>query len=210
MLARRQFPRVFKAILLLLIGLGPECAAQEQRFVETLTPEEWAEIGLKALTPEQIAALEAAVQRFAAGRSQEAVSSATEEVRSTMTEELTMREAMLTQTRKELEDTKSALQEKETEEKGSFLDRARVILRPGTRVEYSRLESRLADPFKGWQKGTLLHLENGQIWQVTEGTYRDKVYPPGLAVTVVPGVLGSFFIEVEGVAQRARVKLVSN
>jgi hypothetical protein len=80
---------------------------------------------------------------------------------------------------------------------------------PGTKVEYTNLESRLSSPFKGWRKGTIFQLENGQAWQVEEGEYVTPAEPAGKSVTIVPGMLGSFFISIEGVRQRAKVSLVS-
>ncbi len=53
----------------------------------------------------------------------------------------------------------------------------------------------------------MLTLKNGQAWRVVDGSR--AVYDlDGPGVRIVPGVLGSFMLEVEGVAQRARVKRV--
>ena len=51
--------------------------------------------------------------------------------------------------------------------KPGFLGRAKVLLTPGTEVEYSTLDAMLLPPFEGWEKGTVLKLSNGQRWRVT-------------------------------------------
>lgn len=197
----------------MFVSLGLGCAAGSEggrEFVDQLSPAERKVLGIETMTGEQIAALEAAGQRFAASRSEAAKLAAAHEVRGAMAEELTRRDAVITQTRQELAETKSALQEKDTAAKESLLERFKVMLLPGTKVEYTKLESRLAEPFKGWTKGTQFRLENGQTWEVVEGEYWAKTQPAGKLATVVPGVLGSFFLEIEGVNQRPRVRIVSN
>lgn len=180
-----------------------------QKFIDRLAESERAAIGLDAMTPEQRAALEAAVQRFAADLKHETASSARQEARLALTEEMDRRDELLTQTRQELEETKSTLKERDSAIKASLLNRAKVFLRPGTEVEYTKLESRLVKPFNGWRTGTLFQLESGQVWQVVEGEYWVPAQPAGKKVAVVPGRFGSFFLEIEGVRQRAKIRLLS-
>ncbi|HLP25558.1 MAG TPA: hypothetical protein VK477_07770, partial [Acidobacteriota bacterium] len=68
------------------------------------------------------------------------------------------------------------------------------------------LESRLATEFRGWRRGTVFELENGQRWQHVEG--EDYVTPPMPApkVKITPGVFGTFWMKIEGVNARVRVK----
>lgn len=68
------------------------------------------------------------------------------------------------------------------------------------------LESRLAGDFKGWNGRTLFHLENGQVWQqASAGEYQDRVLKQP-AVKIYPAAFGAYWMEVEGVRQRVRVK----
>lgn len=178
-------------------------------FVEQLTPMERTQIGVEAMTPGQVVALDAAVQRFLAAKREAVVRATESEVRDSLVEEIARRDAMLVQAKRELVETKSALQVKEAEAKESFLGRAKVLLRPGTKVEYSRIDTHLVDPFSGWSKGTRFRLANGQVWQATEGEYWSPSKPAGLKAAIAPGLLGSFFLEIEGVGPRLRVSLVS-
>lgn len=178
-------------------------------FVEQLTQEERTQIGVVAMTPDQVTALEAAVQRYLVAKSESVVRTTESAVRDSLAAEIARRDEMLAQAKLELMETKTALQDKEAEAKESFLDRARVLLRPGTKVEYARIDTQLVEPFNGWKKGTRFLLANGQTWQAMEGEYWSPLKPAGIKASIVPGVLGSFFLEIEGVGPRLRVSLVS-
>ncbi|MBN8922143.1 MAG: hypothetical protein BGP10_17305 [Rhodanobacter sp. 68-29] len=69
------------------------------------------------------------------------------------------------------------------------------------------IASRVAGRFGGWQRGTVLTLENGQRWQVVD----DSSLSPGKpldapAVTIKPGMVGGWLLKVEGYNASARVK----
>ncbi|KPF48787.1 hypothetical protein IP87_09545 [beta proteobacterium AAP121] len=69
------------------------------------------------------------------------------------------------------------------------------------------MNSRVQGRFEGWQRGTRLRLANGQVWEVVDGTV--AVYDlDSPAVTVRRGLLGSYFIEIEGVSATPRVRRV--
>ncbi len=82
---------------------------------------------------------------------------------------------------------------------------AKVKLAPGTQVEFSTVESRIVGEFRGWEGRTLFTLENGQRWQVAGGDIYASPVIMNPAVKIAPGMLGSFWMTVEGV--RARVKV---
>jgi hypothetical protein len=78
-------------------------------------------------------------------------------------------------------------------------ERLRVVLTPGTQIDYRALETEMGEPFRGYRPGQILKLANGQRWRVVDGKYWS---PPKSAdqprkVVVRPGVLGSFFLEIE-------------
>lgn len=69
------------------------------------------------------------------------------------------------------------------------------------------IESRIEGRFDGWSRGSRLRLANGQVWEVTDsstGVY-DLSAP---VVRIKRGVLGSFFIEIDGISATPRVKRV--
>jgi hypothetical protein len=91
----------------------------------------------------------------------------------------------------------------------SLLTRAKVLLTPGTQIEYTTVESRLAGDFDGWTARTVFTLENGQRWKVEGNSSYVSPGIPKPAVKITPGALGSFWMTIEGVKTRAKVSLVS-
>ncbi|TDM06144.1 MAG: hypothetical protein C4K60_16000 [Ideonella sp. MAG2] len=67
------------------------------------------------------------------------------------------------------------------------------------------ITSVLPGNFEGWEPKTKFTLANGQVWQVSDGS---SVYWPAKSpkVTIRRGVLGAFYLEVEGLNSQARVK----
>lgn len=71
------------------------------------------------------------------------------------------------------------------------------------------MESRLVNDFSGWSGRSTFRLENGQLWAQTNGDGYE--YAPTLKtpkVKIYPASFGSFWLEIEGVHQRCRVKPV--
>lgn len=69
------------------------------------------------------------------------------------------------------------------------------------------IESHIPGHFSGWYPGTRIRLANGQVWQVTDDTSRfaDVDNPK---VTVRRGMLGSFFLDIDGVNPAPRVRRI--
>lgn len=71
------------------------------------------------------------------------------------------------------------------------------------------MDSRIKGDFEGWSGRTTFRLENGQVWvQVNGDSY---VYTPALAspkVKIFPASFGTFWLEIEGVKLRCRIKPV--
>lgn len=77
--------------------------------------------------------------------------------------------------------------------------------KPATRVD--AVKARIPGEFRGWQPQTVLELDNGQAWRIADGssmTYR-LVNP---SVTVRRGVLGAYYLEIDGLNTSPRVKRV--
>jgi hypothetical protein len=187
--------------LTLILALACSTAARaDDSFTKSLSPEDFQAAGLGKLTPDELARLDALIQ----GEKTGAVAKAKEETTQVVTEQV--RKQVTEQVRQQVK----AEDFTEAQKKPGIVDRLKVVLRPGTVVEYTTLDATIAPPFKGWQKGTILTLTNGQRWVVTDGDqyWAPKTYTP-VRVHIVPGVLGSFFMEIEN-GGRPRVKFLDD
>ena len=66
------------------------------------------------------------------------------------------------------------------------------------------VESRIHGSFRGWQPGTVLTLENGQQWRITEGELNIRAVPSPMA-SVRPGLVGAWYLRVDGQSPTAKV-----
>ena len=177
--------------------------AADESFTQTLRSEDVAAAGLDKLSPEERVRLDALVSAYRSGALQRAEQEAeTERAKAVQAEE----KARLAKADADAAQARATAAAAEKKSEPSLLQRAAVLLRPGTKVEYSTLESRLAGPFKGWEKGTVFRLENGQSWRVTSDSEYVTPTMPAPAVKIAPGALGSFWMMIEGVRQRVRVE----
>lgn len=142
-------------------------------FSKTLSAEEFSAAGLSKLNADELARLNALIEA--------------------------QRSSSLEKVRRETVNSAAGKRgEAAAGKENGLLDRLRVVLAPGTAIEYATIETQLTGSFRGYQPGTVLTLANGQRWRVVEGTYwasakdADKVRK----VEIVPGVLGSFFLRI--------------
>lgn len=77
--------------------------------------------------------------------------------------------------------------------------------RPETVLQ--QIESRIVGRFEGWEPGTRWALANGQVWEVADNS-RAAYELNAPAVRVKRGMLGSFFMEIDGVQATPRVRRV--
>lgn len=68
--------------------------------------------------------------------------------------------------------------------------------------------SSISGEFRGWDKGTRVKLDNGQVWEVTDSTARLRVRLTDPKVSIEPGAFGAWFLKVEGYNSRAGVKRI--
>jgi hypothetical protein len=69
------------------------------------------------------------------------------------------------------------------------------------------IAGRLKGSFSGWTPGTRLELQDGQVWHVIEGSlYTKRVDSP--AVRIEPGLVGGWYLKVDGQTSRAKVRPV--
>lgn len=71
------------------------------------------------------------------------------------------------------------------------------------------IHSRIVGEFRGWQgTKTVFHLENGMVWQSTDPGARLSVNLNNPSVTIAPGVMNAWFLQVEGYNAKVRVKRI--
>lgn len=171
-------------------------AAAEPGRLRDLPPEQLRAAGLHKLTAEEFAALEALwEQRAEAARS---------EVRKQVAaDRQPAGPAASTDHPARAEDGDAA----DSADAPGWLKALRTLKRVSEEPDKARaLESRLAGDFKGWSGRTLFHLENGQVWQqVGGGEYYDKVLKQP-RVKIYPAAMGAYWLQIEGLRQRVRVK----
>jgi hypothetical protein len=171
--------------------------AAAENFSKAVRPADFAAAGLGKLSPEELTRLDVLVRDFKSGALEQARrDAAVAEERAVQAEKRAAVAAIAT----------AVAAEKEKKAEAGLLAKAKVRLTPGTQVEYATVESRIAGEFRGWELRTVFTLENGQRWQVTGG--ESYVTPPvlGPAVKIAPGMMGAFWMTIEGV--RSRVKVV--
>lgn len=69
------------------------------------------------------------------------------------------------------------------------------------------IESRIAGRFEGWGPKSLIRLANGQVWQVVDDTSR-MIPRDNPKVTIRRGILGAFYLDIEGDNRSPRVRRV--
>ncbi len=201
------------------LAMGVWVRGAEEAFSRAVRAEDFSAAGLAKLSPDELARLDALVRDYqsgalAAARREAAVAAAAR----VMAEAQAARAEGETQAAKaEARQAASARAQaarvapvqadaaKAEKAEGGLLARAKVLLTPGTEIEYATVESRLAGKFTGWEGRAVLTLENGQRWQIANG---GSYMTPPLAspkVTIVPANLGGFWMTIEGVASRVKV-----
>ena len=207
---------------MLLVGClwSSAMLAAEENFSKAVRAEDFSAAGLAKLSPDELARLDALVRDFKNGvlpaaetiASRPAVAESREDLIAKLA--AAKREAEVAEQARVAAEAKAAkaeaaakaqavVQEKKSE--AGLLAKAKVLLTPGTEVEYATVESRIAGNFTGWEGRSILTLENGQRWQLANAaTY----VTPAIAspkVKIVPSSFGGFWMTIGGVNQRVRV-----
>jgi hypothetical protein len=170
--------------------------ARAEDFTKTMTAEERTAAGLDRLTAEELGRLKAAVERYKTG--EVAV------VQQAAEQKVAVAEAKAEKIAKAgVEPAAGPSGEKKPGWLKALITLEKVGKRPDSNDAF---ESRFAGEFNGWRRGTIFNLENGQRWQQTGG--EDYVTPPVPApkVKIYPGAFSTFWMEIEGVGVRVRVK----
>jgi len=76
--------------------------------------------------------------------------------------------------------------------------------------ESLRLDAHVVGPLKSWKRGTVIRLDNGQVWKSIGD---DSAYYPNVennaAVTITRNFLGTYWMEIRSVGRKIKVKRVS-
>ncbi|MCX6956594.1 MAG: hypothetical protein NTV51_31065 [Verrucomicrobia bacterium] len=210
--------------LVWLVGLTAVRAADEA-FSRTVRAEDFSAAGLGKLSPEELTRLDALVRDYKSGAlaaaRQEAAAAAearvaaeakaaraeaeTQAAKAEALKSETARAAAAKAAKEQAEVAKAEAAKAKKAEGGSLLSRAKVLLTPGTEIEYATVESRIRGDFKGWEGKAILTLEDGSRWQIANGGSYMTPPLPSPKVKIEPSSLGGFWMKIEGVASRVKV-----
>jgi hypothetical protein len=84
----------------------------------------------------------------------------------------------------------------------------RPVVKKPKDTEPASIRSNVVGRFEGWAPGTIFTLANGQVWKVTDDT--DAVLPimQDPKVEITRGLMGAYFLQVDGHTNSARVARV--
>ena len=82
--------------------------------------------------------------------------------------------------------------------------------KPAELKEAEAMTARVVGTLREWKRGTVIRLDNGQVWRVTgdDTGYYPNV-PENPEVTIKQGFFGGYVLEMQGVNSRIRVRRVS-
>lgn len=103
-------------------------------------------------------------------------------------------------------------EEQATQIASARADASEQARRSAARGDREPIVSRIVGDFRGWSDGTRFLLGNGQTWRViaTPDFYVPKSKAvSGPAVAITPGLVGGWYMQVEGQPVRAKVQQVN-
>lgn len=189
--------------------------AAEERFSKSVPAAEFSAAGLSKLSPEELARLDALVRDYKSGALEAARREAAVAADARAKAEVAAKRAEATARseadRAERAEAKARVADAaDKKSDASLLTRAKVLLTPGTQIEYTTVDAKLVGEFRGWQPRMVFTLDNGQRWQVISADSYVVSIEQAPKVKIVPGVLGTFWMHVEGHRQRAKVAFMSS
>lgn len=207
-------------------------AKADTGFLKTVPADDFAAAGLQKLTPEELARLEALVQRYKTGEVAEVRQQV--EAKASVSREEAEKKIVAAEAKAREAETKAseaALKVQEAEAKANEIVlkakevaakapaapdkkqpgwfKALITLnRAGEKPEKEEpLESRLTGDFNGWNGRSIFSLENGTRW-IQQNKTDSYVYSPTLhspKVKIKPAAIRGFWLEIEGVNLQVRV-----
>ena len=172
--------------------------ADEGGFSHSISRGDFESVGLNQLTPAQLKHLD---ELIAAYKSPDVAAA-----RRQTEEAIAARKAAEAETKA----VKSEVAESKKNSQG-FLAKAKVLLVPGTKIEYAVIKSTVAGKFEGWDGHTVFTLVNGQRWQVINRG--DRYFTPpmdNVEVQVSSSAFGGYMMDFPGLNVQVRVRLLSD
>ncbi len=191
--------RKLGAVILVISVLSGGLYAQD-KFSQVVRPEDFSAAGLTKLSAEERARLDALVETYKSG----ALATVRREAEAATAAQIAA-ETRAKQAERAVEQAKADTKQAKQAEAG-FLAKAKVMLTPGTEVEYLAVESRISGTFSGWEGRQIFTLENGQRWQLAnpESYYAPEMQGPKVLIT--PAALGGFWMSLPELRKKLRVK----
>jgi hypothetical protein len=198
--------RVIVGIFLALVfSRAASAETRAPSFTETLSPEARQQLGLDHLTPEQLAQLDRAVDTYKRDALQDAQRKASEAIAA--------REAAEKQAADAAAKAKS-LADESTKQRAQIdkLSRWKRLFGGGnesSKAPPEIIESKIAGKFRGWDKGWIITLENGQKWQVVNADHYFTPPMDGPKVEISRASFATFWLTVPELNISVRVRLIS-
>lgn len=192
--------------LFVLVGLAA-CSLTgwaQGDFTKTMTPAEVEATGLGKLSADELGRLKAVIERYKSGEvavvrqeAEQAVAAVKQEAE---------QKVVAAETKVKAAEAKVVEPKKK---QPAWLGALAVLKRTAEKPDKDEaVESRIAGLFTGWRSRTNFSLENGQVWQQVDGEPYVGVKLDSPAVRIYPGMLGTFWMKVEGVRPPVKVKPV--
>jgi len=168
--------QIILAALLFTVANSLALAATAPRIEQQLMPEQLHATGLDTLTPAQLDALNAVLQKRDADTQADATAIAT-----------------------------AAAQARATEPGRGGAGSAPLSPASYIGLADEPIKSRLVGSVSGWEPGSEFHLANGQVWKVLKGSMKLRKPMQAPEIVVIPGFAGRWFLQVDEDLPKARV-----
>jgi hypothetical protein len=204
---------------LLLLGLFVLAGmARAEDFTAIMTPEDRAATGIDRLTPAELARLKAVVERYKSGevavvrqQAEQKVATVKEEAEqkvATVKQEAEQKIAVAEAKVQQVEAQRPAA-DKPADKKPGWFSALVTLQKAGEKSDKNDiLEGRLKGTLKSFRGTRSFELQDGQVWKMIEG---DSYHGPELdspAVRIMPGFMGTFWLQIREAALRVKVQPV--
>ena len=155
-----------------LLAFAARGADEARPFSSTLSPAEKQRLGLAALTPAQLAELDAAIAAYTRGEKTAAVHQAVAQVERAAEGKVTQavrqveqRAAVKVQAAEKKAAVTAVEEYKKKSEPGVIARTLEVFKRKQEEAHVERFTARVVGEFRGWSGGTYFPLVDGQVWR---------------------------------------------
>lgn len=151
--------KFFVCAVLALAALAVSAAEDTRPFSQTLDPAAKQRLGLAALTPAQLAALDAAVAAYTRGEKTVAIQQAVAQVE--------QQSAVKVQQAEQKAAAAAVEDYKKKQEPGVVARTLEAFKRKQPETPRERFTAHVIGEFRGWNGGTYFPLDDGQVWHQT-------------------------------------------